>query len=183
MSIDAGCLGRYQRGVTLIELIVFVVIVAVGLAGVLVAYSQTVRGSADPMLRRQALAVAEALLEEVRRAAFSWCDVQDAAAESATSAATCASLPEALGPEAGNTRPYDNVNDYQGYAMHGITDQAGQPLPGLENYQASISIQAAALGSVPASEALRIQVSVTAPDGQTYILEGWRTRYAPNALP
>ena len=42
---------------------------------------------------------------------------------------------------------------------------------------------AAALGGVPASEALRIQVSVTAPDGQTYILEGWRTRYAPNALP
>jgi MSHA pilin protein MshD len=154
----------------------------VGLAGVLVAYSQTVRGSADPMLRRQALAVAEALLEEVRRAAFSWCDGQDAAAETATSAANC-SIPEAMGPEAGNTRPYDNVNDYQGYTMSGISDQAGQLLPGLENYRASISVQSAALGSVPASEALRIQVSVTAPDGQTYTLEGWRTRHAPNALP
>jgi MSHA pilin protein MshD len=67
--------------------------------------------------------------------------------------------------------------------MSGITDQAGQLLPGLENYQASISVQSAALGSVPASEALRIQVSVTAPDGQTYTLEAWRTRHAPNALP
>jgi len=54
-----------QRGVTLIELIVFIVIVGVGLAGVLSALNVSVRGSADPLRPKQALAIAEGLLEEI----------------------------------------------------------------------------------------------------------------------
>ncbi len=56
---------RRQRGVTLIELIVFIVIVSVGLAGVLASLNVSVRGSADPLQPKQALAIAEGLLEEV----------------------------------------------------------------------------------------------------------------------
>ncbi len=54
-----------QRGVTLIELIVFIVIVSVGVAGVLSSLNVSVRGSADPLLAKQALAIAEGLLEEI----------------------------------------------------------------------------------------------------------------------
>ena len=56
---------RRQRGVTLIELIVFIVIVSVGLAGVLTVFNVVVRNSADPLVTKQALAVADALLEEI----------------------------------------------------------------------------------------------------------------------
>jgi len=56
---------EHQRGVTLIELIVFIVIVSVGLTGVLSALNVSVRGSADPVLAKQALAIAEGLLEEI----------------------------------------------------------------------------------------------------------------------
>jgi len=53
------------RGVTLIELIVFIVIVSVGLAGVMSSLNVSVRGSADPLLAKQALAIADGLLEEI----------------------------------------------------------------------------------------------------------------------
>lgn len=94
-----------------------------------------------------------------------------------------------MGPDAGETRSgtpqFDNVNDYQGYAMAsppGISDITGAGVPGLGAYSASIVVQAAALGSIPgAGDALRITVTVNGPGSTQVRLEGWRTRYAPNA--
>ena len=63
MSTD--CLSVRQRGLTLIELIAFIVIVSIGLTGILAVMNQTVRSSADPLARKQALSFAEAVLEEV----------------------------------------------------------------------------------------------------------------------
>ena len=54
-----------QRGLTLIELIVFIVIILVGVAGILSVMNITTRASADPMVRKQSMAFAEAVLEEV----------------------------------------------------------------------------------------------------------------------
>ena len=44
----------HQSGLTLIELIVFIVVVGVGIAGITLTYNTVVRHSADPMLRKQA---------------------------------------------------------------------------------------------------------------------------------
>ena len=105
---------KTQRGFTLIELIMFIVVISGALAGVLTIFIQATRGSADPQLRRQAMAIAESLLEEVQLMPFTYCDPDDAAAETATSAAGCTTT-EALGPEAGETRTaspqFDNVSD------------------------------------------------------------------------
>ena len=175
-----------QRGFTLIELIVFIVIVSVALAGVLAVLNQSTAHSADPQLRRQALAIAESLLEEVQLMPFTYCDPDDPGVDTATNAAGCA-IPEAIGPEAGETRTgapqFDNVNDYHGFTMAaGISDITGAAVAGLGSYSASITVQAAALGSIPAAgDALRITVTVNGPGNTQVKLEGWRTRYAPNA--
>ncbi len=79
--------GRRQRGLTLVELIVFIVIVSVGLAGILVTYDTVVRHSADPLVRKQALAIAESLLLEIEQQPFTWCDPDDESATTATNAA------------------------------------------------------------------------------------------------
>lgn len=50
---------------TLIELIVFIVIVSVGLAGVLASLNVSVKGSADPLQPKQALTIAEGQMEAV----------------------------------------------------------------------------------------------------------------------
>ena len=54
---------RSHAGFTLIELIVFIVIVSVGLAGVLTSLNVSVKSSSDPLQPKQALAIAEATLE------------------------------------------------------------------------------------------------------------------------
>jgi MSHA pilin protein MshD len=175
------------RGLSLIELVMFIVVVSAALAGVLKVFISATTGSADPMLRRQALAIAESILEEVQLMPFTYCDPDDANVESATSNAGCASLAEAGGPEAGETRftapQFDNVNDYHGYTMTGVVDIANSAVAGLSGYSASVSVAGAALGSITAGsgDALRITVSVSGPHGTAVSLDGYRARHVPNA--
>ncbi len=56
---------RRLRGFTLIELLIFIVVVGVGVAGILSVYTNVVKGSADPMVRKQVLGLAESVLEEI----------------------------------------------------------------------------------------------------------------------
>lgn len=178
---------RRQRGLSLIELVLFIVVVSAALAGVLSVFVQSTLNSADPMLRRQSLAIAESLLEEVQLMPFSFCDGDDANVETATSTAACAGGADASGAESGETRiatpQFDHVNDYNGLAMSGITDITGNAVAGLSGYSASVSVSAAALSTLSAGsgDALRITVTVTAPNGSTLALDGYRTRHAPNA--
>lgn len=178
---------RPAPGLSLIELLVFIVVVSAALAGLLRVFMQSTAASADPLLRRQALAIAESLLEEVQLMPFTSCDPDDANVETAAGAAGCASLPEAIGPEAGETRfvtpQFDNVNDYHGYTMSGIVDITNAAVAGLSGYSASVAVVGTALGSITAAsgDALRITVTVTGPGGTSVSLDGYRSRHAPNA--
>ncbi len=175
------------RGISLVELIVFVVIVSVGLTGVLSVFVPAIAASVDPMQRRQALAIAESLLEEVMLMPFTICDPDDVNVATAVNAAGCASLVQGVGPNAGETRGgspgFDNVGDYAGYAVTGIVDITGTAVPGLAGYGARVDVVATTLGSVTAAsgDALRVTVTVTAPDGSSLALDGVRTRHAPHA--
>ena len=179
---------RHQCGLTLLELVMFIIIVGIAVAGVLSVMNVVSQHSADPMIQRQAQAIAEALLEEIELQPSTFCDPDDANAATATSAAGCATTAEALGPEAGETRftspQFDNVNDYNGFAMNGgLLDITGTVVPGLSGYSANIAVAPAALGNLSAAsaEALLITVTVNAPGDTQVILNGYRSRYAPNA--
>ena len=60
----------HQSGLTLIELIIFIVVIGVGIAGITLTYNTVVRHSADPMQRKQALSIAESLLLEIEQQPF-----------------------------------------------------------------------------------------------------------------
>lgn len=164
----------------------FIVIIGIAVGGILMVFANTTRTSADPLIRKQALAIAESLLEEVRLMPFSFCDPDDANATTATNAAGCASTPEAMGPEAGETRysattPFDNVNDYNGFAMAGgIRDITNTPIANLGAFNTAITITPLAFGGIAATDALRITVTVTGPANNVVALDGIRTRHAPN---
>lgn len=201
-----------QAGVSLIELVMFIVIVSVALAAILLVMNTVTRGSADPLIHKQSLAIAESLLEEVELMPFTFCDPDDANAETATAAAGCAATPEALGPEAiaGTTETrygvgaanagFDNVSDYDGCDLNtgvanaacddtggnGIRDITATAVSaGLGGYNAQVDVAPAALGTITAAsgDALLITVTVTGPDGLPVVVEGMRARYAPRTLP
>jgi MSHA pilin protein MshD len=192
----------HQRGFTLIELIVFIVIVGVALTGVLSVLNQATRHSADPIIRKQALAIAEALLEEVILQPFTWCDPDDPQAATAISnvvvatGCTSTALVEALRPEGSETRgTYDNVSDYVnadlsaisgntfglGDATHTIRNVVGNTAAPL-GYTATIQVAQSGLNGVSATDSLLVSVTVFAP-GETIQVQGYRTRHSPNMLP
>lgn len=196
---------RRMAGISMIELIFFIVIVSVAVAGVLSVLNVTVKSSADPQQRKQALAIAEALLEEVEMMPFTFCDPDDSNAATATSSNNCtggtggANDQGTLTHQSGEVRgdlatPYDNVADYNGFTIVGgdanSTDIGGVvAVPA--GYTAQVGIVQEAFGpanppaaQVPATAALRITVTVSYNGGADSIaLEGYRTRYAPNFTP
>lgn len=190
---------RREGGFSLVEQIVFIVVVGVAVAGVLLALNVVTRGSVDPMIQKQALAVAEAVLEEVQLQSFTYCDPDDPQAATALSASVgatgcSAGGVEAIGAEAaapygpetrlGGTTPFDNVNDYNTFSMTGITDIAGNAITGLDSYTVNVNVAGQALGGIGAAESLLITVTVTHPAiTPGLVVHGYRVRYAPNALP
>jgi MSHA pilin protein MshD len=175
--------GHRPHGLSLIELLLFIVVVGIALSAMLRVFVTATTASADPLQRRQQLAIAESLLREVMLMPFTWCDPDDPEAATVTGAAGC-TTPEAMGPESESRYGpafFDNVNDYAGFSMNGIADTSGAAVAGLAGYGASVAVAAVALDNVPAGEALRITVTVTAPGGDPLRLQGWRTRYAPTA--
>ncbi|MGJ7918713.1 type II secretion system protein [Massilia sp. LXY-6] len=195
-----------QRGVTMVELILFIVIVGIAVGGILTVMNISTRGSVDPLRRKQALIIAEGLLEEVELARFSYCDPADPdAGDAATvkSSADCKTTPEKWGqlsPEptdAASGRPFDNVNDYVSapQTWTAAFDDAGGVLVdangvalGVSGYTARLTIAPASLNGIGSdtdtaadTDVLRITVQVSY-DGGSVTLDGYRTRYAPNHL-
>lgn len=177
------------RGFTLIEIILAMVVIAATIAA-LTPLVGMVRNSADAMLTKQAESIAEALMDEVRLAGFTWCDPADANFDTATSVSACVSVPEAMGPETGNVRPYDNVNDYNTFCntpMATITDITGASLIAFAGYSARICITPYAIdlstsNPITTANSLRVDITVSRSGGAgSFTLTGWRTRYAPNA--
>ncbi len=94
----------------------------------------------------------------------------------------------AMGPEGADARgsvatPFDNVSDYHNLSLVGITGIDGAAIAGLGAYNATVTVTQQGLGAIPGAEALLIRVQVTGPSNVTVVLDGYRTRYAPNALP
>jgi MSHA pilin protein MshD len=187
--IGAQTHSRSQAGLSLVELIMFIIIVGLGVAGIVTVFNVTAQKSADPQVRRQMLAVAEALLEEVELKPFTFCDPDDPNAATAASSANCtggtggandeSKLP--LGPEAGETRAtFDNVSDYNGLSLSPASDINGNTISG---YSATVSVTQQQLeGSIPLAASVRITVTVT-HGSDSLSLSGYRLRYAPNSLP
>jgi len=193
-----------QCGISLIELIIFIVIISIALTAILLVMNVITRSSADPVVHKQALAIAESLLEEVELMPFTYCDPDDASAVIATSSLGCAATPEGMGPETiagvkedryGSPAPsavnayFDNVNDYNGFSMAAGAVLDINKTAAVSGYAASVAVTPVRLLGIAATDAngapqvLQITVTVTGPDGVPILLDGYRTRYAPNSVP
>jgi MSHA pilin protein MshD len=143
---------------TLIELIIAIMILSIGVGGVLVVYNSTTRSSADPLIQKQTLAIAEGLMEEIQRMPFA------------------PTAPNTLTGCARNA--FNDVRDYNGYNCSNATDVLGNiRVPG---YAVTVTVATGAnpaFPNVPANDLLQITVKVERTPYST-ILVGWRTNYA-----
>ena len=145
-----------QSGVTLIEVVVAIVIVAMAATAILGAMASITMRGAETMVRQQAVAVAEAYLEEIL--------LQPVA------------FPGGVVP---TTRPTFNDEDqYNGLSDVGAHDQFGNAIAFLSGYNVSVAVtQTTALTGIAAAQARQINVTVTDPNGVTVRMTGYRANY------
>lgn len=185
-----------QRGFTLVELLIIIVVLGIAGATLTVVSTRSAELSAASLRDQQAMALANALLEEVKAMPFTYCDPNDANAGLAVNAAGCAGQPELMGPEPGEQRfsanaatRFDNINDYNGFtiaagALVDVANNLIQPvLPTVANCGLSVAVANQAMVNVNAGDAVRITVTVRCPDlanTPPVVVEAVRVRYAPN---
>lgn len=165
-----------QRGVTLIELIFFILIMGIALSGVLTAMVASTQSSVDPLKMQQGVNIAESYLEEILSKPF-----LDPYTVSITP--DVSTVP--LCPDAPSERNfYDNVCDYQGNIQNAvISDQFGEPISGLEDFTVTVDVNttdawAANAGySIPVGDVICVTVTVYHDGFGSLSLTGYRTRY------
>lgn len=147
---------KRQRGMTLVELVIAIVIIGIAAAALYSAMASLVGRSADPMLRQQSLLLAEAYLEEILAQAYA-----DPGA-AACSQRAC----------------FDDVLDYHNLDEQPPQDARGAVLNQLAGYRVRVSVSDSSLAAGAASVAARyVEVRVTDPKGDELRLGGYRSNY------
>lgn len=150
---------KKQLGATLVELIIAISIVGVALFGVISVFRVTVTNSANPVTQKQAVLIAESLMEEVLSKPFT----------------------KPIGGYAGtldntNRDKFDSVNDYNNLSITTLTSISGTTIAGLEKYSATITTQNVALGTLAASNSIVVTINVLGPN-DNFTLKGYRVNY------
>jgi MSHA pilin protein MshD len=159
---------RAQHGFTLIEMIIAMVVLGVGLAGVMAAYNVNVRNSADALVNKQLIAISETMMEEILLKPFAP-PVGSAGAGSAGGACN------GLGSPADRSA-FDEVSDYNGYQTPDVCNASGAAVNLLNGYRVAVVVAPANLGGI--ANALR--VTVTAARGQErMVLDGFKVALPP----
>lgn len=151
-----------SAGFTLVELLVAIVVISVGVVGVLAAYNSSVKGSADALVGKQLVAIAEEMMEEILLKPF-----PPGSGAGAGGASDC-------GLAGADRSGYDDVRDYHGYQTPNICDISGQAVPGLAGYSVAVTVQVMTLSGL--GGVLRVNVTA-ARGGQSMSLDGFRTNY------
>jgi MSHA pilin protein MshD len=148
-------LKQLSSAFTLIEILVTIVVISIAGTALMSVYSSMVARSADPIIQQQALAIAEAYIEEIRLKAFSDPD----------------------GIE-GETRPnYDDIQDYNGLPDNIVRDQNGVAVSSLSAYTVTVNVVGQKLAGVAATDSMRIDVVVNHPAIDPITLSSFRTSY------
>lgn len=147
-----------QFGLSLIELVIFIVIVSVGVVGILAVMNVATQHSADPMVRKQAAAMAEAILDEIL--SKNYCDPD-------LIPPTCT-----VSREASRTL-YDDVQDYDGQTILGTDTLGSTSILALAGYSATIAVSDVTISS---ANMKKVAVTVTG-GGEAIVLYGYRASY------
>jgi MSHA pilin protein MshD len=141
---------------TLIEILVTIVVISIAGTALMGVYTSMLAKSADPIIQQQALAIAEAYMEEIRLKSFN--------------------DPDGVG---GETRQnFDNIQDYNGLPDTKVRDQNGAAITSLSAYSVTVSVVPQSFaGIATVADSMRINVVVSHPAIDPITLSSFRVNY------
>lgn len=159
-----------ERGATLVELVITIVIISVAIAGTVGAFSLIAGRSADPLNQTRAVALAQIYMDEILGRRY----------DEATPVGGVPKVPGCdVDTEEASRANYDDVDDY-----NAINDDAPENAEGnslgadYSNFRISVSVQCAgAEVGLPGDDAKRIDLAITDPSGQIYSFSVYRANY------
>ncbi|MBB3168756.1 type IV pilus modification PilV family protein [Simiduia aestuariiviva] len=151
-----------QRGVSLIELIVFIVVVSIALVAFIKVFNQSVINSVDPIVQITGLELAQSKLDEVLARKFDE-NTPTGGVPACGSAEPGASACAGISADAG----YDDVGDFNGQVDTAV---AGYSV-------ATTVVNAGADLGLAADQARRITVVVSLPNGETVQLATYKVNF------
>jgi len=154
-------------GFTLIELMVFIIVVSIGLGALTAVYNYSMTNSIDPVVRVRLLELAQSQLDEVLARKY---DENTSTGGIPACGAGLAPACAGIGLEGENISDADTLDDVDDF--HGYTDTP------YGTYSRSVAVISAGseLG-LAAAQAKRITVTVTAPGGENVRLSAYRTNF------
>lgn len=149
---------KCQRGMTLVELVISIVIIGIAAAALFSAMAAIGGRSADPLLHQQSLSIAEAYLEEILLQPYL----------DPTSFAVCQPIPS-------DRELFNDVCDYRELDDAGARTSSTSAIGVLSDYRVQVAVQQHSnWNGVPA---LQVDIIVTDPAGQSLLLSGFRACY------
>lgn len=154
-----------ESGVTLIELIVFIVVTAIIMVSLTTVFRQAMVSLEQPAINNQMLDLARSQLEAVLSRRFDENTPSDGSPCDTLN--PCAGVGLDSGESLLNTNSLDDVDDFNGYA--------DTPIPGFTR-TVGISLDGAALG-IQQQYAKRIQVTVRTDGGSSLVLTAYKVNH------
>jgi len=161
-----------EKGATLVELVITIVIISVAIAGVVGAFGLITGRSADPLNQTRAVALAQLYMDEILSRRYD----EDTPNGGVPRATGCA-----IGTDAGETEraDYDDVDDYNAITNAEPENAEGTPLiADYDNFRISIAVECA--GSevgLPNDDAKRIDLTVNDPSSQNYAFSVYKANF------
>lgn len=159
-------------GFTLIEMIVFIIVVGVASAGLFSALNQHTVSSVNPIYQVRALELAQSHLDMAFGKRYDEVSPNGGVPPCNSLTGVACTGSGSLGPDAGEASEtdYDDVDDYQGYSPSLPAGYAGFTL------NMTVAYRGGDLG-LAASAAKYVTVTVTPPVGEPVVLGGYRGNF------
>jgi len=162
---------KCENGFTLLELVIGIVVFTISLTVVLSLIVPQAEQTAEPFRQVKAAKLGQSLMNDILSRSYDENSDRSPPFETCNAKGNCSTT---LGPEEASEDDYDDVDDYNGYTVNDVGGNYSS-----FGFTVTVDYDSDLNDSTPTDGLMfkRIDIAVTAPDGQVYNFSAYRGSY------
>ena len=162
---------KYSEGFTLLELVIGIVVFTISLTIVLSLIVPQAEQTAEPFRQVKAAKLGQSLMNDILSRSYDENSDRSPPFETCNAKGNCSTT---LGPEEASEDDYDDVDDYNGYTVNDVGGNYSS-----FGFTVTVDYDSDLNDNTPTDGLTfkRIDIAVTAPDGQVYNFSAYRGSY------